>query len=284
MESNKASTTAWAVAMARAAHAKFHSPPIFDDSLVLSLIDPQYQPMLEYFAPPEQPDATYRNRAYIAFRQRYQEQCLAESYANGLRQYVILGAGLDSYAFRQSADLPDLQIFEVDFPATQQDKAARIAALGWQQPGNLHFAPCDFNVDNLRDCLVDAGFDPGQPAYFAWMGVTVYLPKATVASTLQSLLQIAPAGGRIALEYAPPTDLLAGDDRICREASLAQPTREDEPFLAFYSLAELQALLEQLGYTRVDALDHNAAAAQVLARRDDNIGIHYGFRLLSAYW
>ena len=284
MESNKASTTAWAVAMARAAHARYHSPPIFDDSLVLSLIDPQFQSMLEFFAPPEQPDATYNNRAYIAFRQRYQEQCLAQSYAAGLRQYVILGAGLDSYAFRQSQQMPALKIYEVDFPATQQQKAERIAELGWQHPGNLLFAPCDFNVDSLQDCLVNAGFDPALPAYFAWMGVTVYLPQHTVAETLATLLAVAPAGGRVALEYAPPTETLVGDDRLCREASLAQPTRADEPFLSFYTLADMQALLNGLGYRDIEPLDHDAAAAEVLAGRDDGLGIHYGFRLLSAYW
>ena len=284
MESNKASTTAWAVAMARAAHAKYHAPPIFDDSLVLSLIDPQFQPMLEYFAPPEQADATYNNRAYIAFRQRYQEQCLADSYASGVRQYVILGAGLDSYAFRQSAQLPQLQIFEVDFPATQQQKRERIAALGWDWPANLVFAPCDFNRDDLLDALVNSGFDPMQPAYFAWMGVTVYLPKSTVEETLARLLQLSPTGSCIAMEYAPLTQSLTGDELVCREASLAQPTRDDEPFLAFYSEAEMRELLTGLGYTRVTPLDHDAAAREVLAHRSDSIGIHYGFRLLCAYW
>lgn len=281
MESARGSTTAWAVAMARVAHAHFdEAPPVFDDSLALQLIDPEYQALLEFFGPSERVPATvYRNRPYLAYRQRYQEERLMAAYAAGIRQYVILGAGLDSYAFRQQTAMADLQIYEVDFPATQSAKRQRIASLGWPWPGNLVFAPCDFARDSLPAALQEAGFDPKQPAYFAWMGVTIYLVPETVADTLHAIRQSSAPGSRLALEYAPPTETLSGADLACREFSLAQATRRDEPFLAFFTTEVISRLLAECGFARFTPLDLAAVEAGLLAEREHPIGIHHGFRL-----
>lgn len=285
METNKSSITAWAVAMARVAHVRFDKPPhVFDDSLALQLIDPEFQKMIDIFGPSDRvPDEVYRNRPYLAYRQRYQEECLFKAYQQGVRQFVILGAGIDAYAFRQQKELADLQIFEVDFPATQLAKRERINALAWSWPENLHFAPCDFETDNLEDVLRRADFDLQQPGYFAWMGVTVYLTPATVTETLATVRKLATQGSSIAFEYALPYEELSGGDKACRDFSLAQDVRKMEPYLAYYSTHGMMALLERLGYSYLEPLDHDKAASEIEAGRDDGMSIYHGFRLILAH-
>jgi methyltransferase (TIGR00027 family) len=285
MQAGKSSSTAWGVTLARVAHVRFDaSPPIFDDSLALELVEPEFQPILEHYGPAEgQLEEIRRARAYLPFRQRYQEECLEAAYARGVRQFVLLGAGLDAYAFRQPPDRADLSIFEVDFPATQAEKRARIATLGWAEPDNLHFAPCDFEHGALRESLLGAGLEPTAPTYFAWMGVTVYLERATIRTTLQDLLAFAPTGSSIAFEYALPLEDLEGTDLLSRKFSLAQKNREREPFVSLFRLEEIGRLLEETGWKRVESLDHEAAASRVLAGRPDDLSIRMGFRLAEAF-
>lgn len=283
MEKGRSSSTAWGVALARVAHVRFHEPPhIFDDSLAFELVDPAIQPMLDRYATTEPPEL-HGARAYLPFRQRYQEERLAAAYQRGVRQYVILGAGLDSYAFRQPAERRDLRIFEVDFPATQTEKRARVEALGWPWPDNLAFAPCDFEADTLADALLSAGFEPASPAYFAWMGVTVYLARATVRDTLIQLRALTAPGSSVAFEFALPTEGLRGTDRLGREHSLAADNRKREPFISFFEPYEISALVHETGWHRGELLDHDAASARLLAGRSDCLSIHYGLRLAEAF-
>lgn len=285
MKEGKSSSTAWGVTLARVAHVHFDAaPPIFDDSLALELVEPEIQPMLDHFGPSEGPrEELRRARAYLPWRQRYQEERLADAYARGVRQFVLLGAGLDAYAFRQPDDRSDLSIFEVDFPATQAEKRQRIADLGWDEPPNLFFAPCDFEHGTLSESLASVGFDRDAPSYFAWMGVTVYLTRETVRSTLVDVLSLAVPGSSIAFEYALPMDGLTGTDLLAREYSAGQENREREPFLSTYHLEEIRALVLDVGWSRFEALDHEATAAKVLDGRTDGLSIHMGFRLAEAF-
>ncbi len=286
MEADKTSITAWGVAMARAAHVRFDPPPhVFDDSLAFELIDPEFQAMIDMFGPSDRVDhQIYRNRPYLSYRQYYQEACLARAYAEGARQFVILGAGMDAYAFRQDPAMADVQIYEIDFPSTQAVKQARIDALGWTMPDNLHFVACDFEQDSLQGVLQQAGFDFDQISYFAWMGVTIYLEPATVIETFRSVKALAPSGSSIAFEYALPYDELSGDDKASRDYSLAQKTREHEPFISYFSTEQMHQQLTDLGYTRWEPLDHVMAAGQIADQRDDDLSIFFGFRLARAGW
>ncbi len=293
MKEGKSSSTAWGVTLARVAHVRFdESPPIFDDSLAFELVEPDIQPILEHYGPKTAPqndpaasthEKLRRARAYLSLRQRYQEECLSAAYDRGVRQFVLLGAGLDSYAFRQPPDRADLSIFEVDFPATQAEKRARIAALGWREPANLRFAPCDFEHDTLSESLTQAGFDPRLPSYFAWMGVTIYLKRETIRATLAETLALSAPESSIAFEYALPIEDLSGTDLLSREYSLAQKNREREPFLSHFRLGEIRRLVTDVGWQRFEVLDHEATAARVLAGRNDGLSIHMGFRLAEAF-
>lgn len=286
MEENKSSTTAWAVAMARAAHVKFDPPPhVFDDSLAFELIDPEFQKMIDIFGPSDRvPREVYRNRPYLAFRQSYQEACLLKAYNEGARQFVILGAGIDSYAFRQSDTLSGLTIYEVDFPATQIEKRTRIESIAWDWPSNLVFAPCDFESDNLTDALLRVGFDKTIPTYYAWMGVTVYLTPDTVKETLQTVRNLSVSGSSIAFEYALPYEQIDGGDKACRDYSLAQDVRKLEPYFSYFSKRGIEKLLDELGYEKLEPLDHDKAAQDIESARDDDMSIYHGFRLIRACW
>jgi methyltransferase (TIGR00027 family) len=293
VQEGKSSSTAWGVTLARVAHVRFdESPPIFDDSLAFELVEPEIQPMLTHYGPKEesqddpQPspaEQLRRARAYLPLRQRYQEECLAAAYERGVRQFVLLGAGLDSYAFRQEPGRADLTIFEVDFPATQAEKRARIAKLGWPEPANLRFAPCDFEGDTLESALLQAGFDPSRSSYFAWMGVTIYLEHETVRSSLGDVLSLSAPGSSIAFEFALPTVVLSGTDLLSREHSLAQKNREREPFKTYFRLEEIREMVSDVGWKRFEALDHEETATRVLAGRTDDLSIHMGFRLAEAF-
>jgi methyltransferase (TIGR00027 family) len=285
LEKGRSSSTAWGVALARAAHVRFHDPPpIFDDSLAFELVDPEIQPMIERYAPSDEiPPELHGARAYLPFRQHYQEERLAAAYERGVRQYVVLGAGLDSYAFRQPASRRDLVIFEIDFPATQREKRARIEALAWAWPENLVFAACDFENESLIEALDRSSFDRDQPSYFAWMGVTVYLARDTVRQTLEEVRSIAAQGSSIAFEYALPTESLQGTDRVARDYSLAADNRKREPFVTFFESEDIPTLAREAGWERVALLDHEAAAARVLAGRRDRLSIHHGLRLAEAF-
>ena len=135
----------------------------------------------------------------MAARSRYAEDRLAEAVANGVAQYVVLGAGLDTFAYRNP--FPALRVFEVDFPATQEWKRAMLAEAGIALPASLTFVPLDFEHKTLAAGLADAGFDAGSAAFFGWLGVVPYLTLDAFRATLDAIAQL-PAGTGVSFDYA----------------------------------------------------------------------------------
>lgn len=134
-------------------------------------------------------------------RAKYAEECLEKSIESGISQYVMLGAGLDSFAFRRPELVEKLMLFEVDHPATQAYKRQRLAELGWEQPSNLHYIPVDFTRQRLADRLTGSPFDPGLSVFFSWLGVTYYLTREVVLATLQEIARFARSGSSIVFDY-----------------------------------------------------------------------------------
>lgn len=220
MEPNQAGVTALVTAYARAYHATHDSPKIFDDFLadqyysagehtefnqnltgLLHLVDPAMAARQ-----PEPATALARVMQLhlgpiTLSRSRYTEDCLEEAVRQSARQYVILGAGFDTFAFRRPDLLDYLRVFEVDHPVTQAMKYQRITAAGWQTPAQLHFAPIDFNREDLQDALRHTPYDPRQASFFSWQGVTFYLPCEAVFATLRSIAEAAPAGSQVIFDY-----------------------------------------------------------------------------------
>src|SRR5262249_30574412 len=173
MEAQKASKTAALTAMLRAAHQLVDDDPrIVDDPIAVRLVDDATREQIGARPAALQSPALMIPRAAVLLRSRYAEDLLAQAVARGLGQFVILGAGLGTFAFRQPAFARRLQIYEVDHPATQAWKHERLAAAGVPVPDNLHWAPIDFEQQTLAAGLRDAGFDAARPAFFSWLGVT----------------------------------------------------------------------------------------------------------------
>ncbi len=139
--------------------------------------------------------------ALVLSRARYTEDKLVEAVRKGVKQYVILGAGMDTFAFRRPELVEKLQVFEVDRPAPQALKRQRIAELGWEIPKQLYFIPVDFTRQRLDEALKNSRYDPKALGFFNWLGVTYYLPRETVFDTLRTLAGIAPKGSTVIFDY-----------------------------------------------------------------------------------
>ncbi len=196
MESGKASKTALGVAIRRAAHQLVDVPPVLDDPIAVRLIGEGYRGKMGRAS-----HAVGRDlRAFVAARSRYAEDQLAEAVARGGRQYVVLGAGLDTFAYRNP--FAGLRVFEVDFPATQEWKRELLEEAGIALPEGLRFVPLDFEDINTwmkgwrrRDLI------RGAAAFFGWLGVVPYLTLAAFQATLGVIAQL-PAGSGVSFDYA----------------------------------------------------------------------------------
>jgi methyltransferase (TIGR00027 family) len=165
VETGRASKTAFRVAMRRAAHQVLDQPPVLPDPVAVPLLGAHFALDREREAHP----VVRAFRAFMAARSRYAEDRLWDAVAAGVEQYVVLGAGLDTFAYRNP--FPDLRVFEVDFPATQEWKRVLLDEASIHVPENLIFVPLDFEHRTLSAGLDDAGFDASAPAFFGWLGV-----------------------------------------------------------------------------------------------------------------
>ncbi|MGN6430832.1 MAG: class I SAM-dependent methyltransferase, partial [Gaiellaceae bacterium] len=188
--------------------------------------------------------------------------------AAGVRQYAILGAGLDSFAYRRPDLLERLRVFEVDHPASQAWKRERLAELGVSLPANLVFAAVDFETQTLRDGLLAAGFDFAAGAVFSWIGVTMYLTLAAIEATLETVAAC-PPGSRIVLTYNLPPSAL-DDQELAMHSTMSRVVGEvGEPWLSFFTAAEVEALLRRYGFGEVDHFGPAEASRTYFAGRPD---------------
>jgi methyltransferase (TIGR00027 family) len=195
-------------------------------------------------------------------RSRFAEDCLADAVARGITQYVLLGAGLDTFAWRQPAWGSALRIYEVDQPASQRDKQERLARAGLPSPANLVFVPVDFATDVLADRLRAAGVDPGRPAFFSWLGVMPYLDEPAIDDVLRVIASGA-SGTEVVLTFAPLRDTPS------RVAEIAAAM--GEAFRSYFTPEALDAKLRGLGFAEVSFLTSADAAARYFASRSDGL-------------
>ena len=261
MESGVPSRTALRVALRRAAHQLYDAAPlVLDDPIAMRILGP-YVAELERTPHPapgkkERPFSVGL-RAFLVARSRYAEDLLARAVAGGVRQYVLLGAGLDTFAHRNP--YPELRVFEVDHPATQQWKRELLAMGSLPAPANLTYAPVDFERQSLPKQLAAAGFDGGAPAFFAWLGVVPYLTLAAFRATV-SFIAERPAGSGIVFDYGQPRSALPFLEQLAHDSLAARVKLAGEPFRLFFTprevAAELSAFydLEDMGSPEINAL------------------------------
>ena len=266
------SRTAMRVAIRRAAHQMFDSPKVLDDPLALTIIGAEAAARLGE-APRDSRRTTSRSiRAFMAVRSRFAEDELARAVARGTRQYVVLGAGLDTFACRNPHAATGLRVFEVDYPATQAWKQGRLAAAHVAIPPSLVLVPLDFERQRLADGLQAAGFDPHAPAFFSWLGVTMYLTEEAIASTLQFVASM-PSGGGIAFDYAVPRTSLGLIRTPGARRAHATRGRCRRAVSTFIDPHDLPARLAAFGFHGIQDLDRVALNARYFANRADGLRI-----------
>ena len=239
------SRTALGAAAHRAAHQVLEQGRIFSDPLALRILGADAEEAVRIA---ETDLSRRRLRLFIAVRSRFAEDALTVAVERGVRQVVVLGAGLDTYAYRTSVG-DRLSIFEVDHPATQAWKRDRLAEASIPVPPNLTFAPADFERETLADALSSSVFDSAQPTFFTWLGVVPYLTEQAFFSTLGFIAGL-PGGAHVAFDYRNPQT--SDDHSAAREALAARVASVGESFRSHYDTAALHARLVAMGLQVVD--------------------------------
>ena len=178
-------------------------------------------------------------------RARFAEECLEEAVRRGVAQYVILGSGFDSFAFRRPG--PGVTVFEVDLAATIELKRERLAAAGMTPPEVLRFVPIDFEKDDLRTRLVDSGLDPTEPSFFNWMGVSYYLTEGAILDNLDRMAEIGGPGAEVVLDYLIAAECVPPEDRALFDAMMAFVGKRGEPMISRFDPAAAGTVLNPRG-------------------------------------
>ena len=282
MKENRPSETAQRVAMQRAAHQLLDDPKVFDDPVALRIIGKERAVALQ--ADPRQyettPLASYL-RAFVAARSRYAEDEIAPGLRRGVRQYVILGAGLDTFAYRNPYPEGTLHVFEVDHPATQAWKRGRLDEVGMTLPGDLTFAPIDFETQTLQQGLQDAGYDPGKGTFFSWLGVTEYLTTEAMMTTLRFIAS-ALKGSGIVFDYMISPSLLTPAQRERFDALSRRVKSAGEPWQAFFAPEVLTRDLRAMGFGHVEDMGPEEINARYFKDRKDRLRVGSLSHLMNA--
>jgi len=258
-----ASRTALRVAARRAAHQILDRPPVFEDPLALAVAGTETA-ATEASSP--------SLRAFLAARSRFAEDELARAVARGVRQYVVLGAGLDTFAYRNPHAALGLRVFEVDHAATQEWKRGRLRAAGIEIPAETVFVAVNFERQSLADALPSAGLRAGEPAFFSWLGVVPYLTEGAFLATMSFIAGLPPASG-VVFDYAVARHALSAREQLALEALASRVAAAGEPFQLFFEPAALAAQVRQLGFRHLEDLDAAEINSRYFRGRADRLSI-----------
>lgn len=263
------SRTAERVAIERAAHQILDFPLVLVDPLAIRVLSPRRAALLQ--AHPKRHDTSpisKPTRALVVVRSRMAENEIARLAAQGPAQYVLLGAGFDTFGYRNPH--ANVRVFEVDHPATQRLKRERLAAAGIAVPASVSFVACDFTRDRLPEALNAAGCDRASPSVFAWLGVVMYLERGEVTETLRFIAS-AQAPVAVVFDYALPAGSLHWLVRMLYRRALKRLERLGEPWRSFLEPGPLRAELLDLGFTEVEDLSADDINRRFLGDRADKL-------------
>lgn len=273
-------STAVRTALWRALHVQLDAQPhIIEDTTGLQLIAPeegwQQRPDMD-------PAFSRRVRAAMAARARFIEDLTIQETAHGISQYVILGAGLDTFAQRNPAVASRLQIYEIDEPGTLDWKRRRLIETGYGMPSGLHFVGVDFEKgQSWWDSLLQAGFNPQQPAVIACTGVTLYLSREAIRQLLRHIAGMAP-GTKAAITFLLPQELLEEEDLALQQASVKGAKASGNPFVSFFTPEQVKALAEESGLKNTAIVSPAALKARYFSGRTDGLAPASGEMFLTA--
>jgi methyltransferase (TIGR00027 family) len=289
MQDGKASRTAERVAMRRAAHQLYDDPPlVFADPLALRVLPPDAFAELRTREEMERTHPFARGmRAFLCARSRFAEDALERAVAAGVRQYLVLGAGLDTFAVRSVLPErpidPGLRIFEVDHPATQAWKRGCLEQSGIHVPDTVTFVPVDFEREELLERLAVCGFDAGAPSFCSWLAVVPYLTREAAVGTLRTLASM-PAGSGVAFDYSVARESLSLQQQAMFDWLAERVARAGEPFRLGFDPVELREILRECGFAQVEDLDGDAISARYFAGRTDGLTVRGGLGRLACAW
>lgn len=267
LEAARPSRTALGVAIRRALHQLYDSPPlVLNDPIAVSILGDIYRPALEKAAASIHDRYSLALRAWIVAHSRYAEDKLAQAVDGGIQQYVLLGAGLDTFAHRNP--YPSLSVFEVDHPATQQWKRDLLASSKLTEPVSLRYVPVDFERQSLARQLQSSGLALGAPTVFAWLGVVPYLTHTAFRATLDFIAKF-PAGSGVILDYGLPRDGLSPQELAARDHLVARVQEIGEPFQLFFTEAEMAA--ELTAFQVLEDVSSAELDARYFGRRTDRL-------------
>jgi methyltransferase (TIGR00027 family) len=273
MKEDSPSATALRVAMRRAAHQIMDEPKVFCDSLALRILGVENEATQQLDRKwLEQNPLESRLRAFLAARSRYAEDELHIAINRGIQQYVVLGAGLDTFAYRNPYPEGVLHVFEVDHPTTQTWKHTLLKKAGIPIPSTLTFSSVDFEIEPLEEGLRRAGFDTRRCAFFSWLGVTPYITSSAVITTLR-LVASMPVGSGIVFDYMVSPSLLNPTARQAFDGLAHRVALAGEPFQTFYDPSMVKSDLRAMGFGQIEDLGPEELNGRYFQGRTDDLRV-----------
>jgi methyltransferase (TIGR00027 family) len=266
------SRTAQGAALYRAAHQILDRPLVFDDPVALRILGAQRVKQLALELDRFQTPSARAMRAFLVMRSRYVEDELAHVHKAGTTQYLVLGAGLDTFAYRSPYGRR-LRVFEIDHPSTQEWKRARLAEQGIELPCSLTFVPVDFEKDSLADRLRCAGFMGNAPVFISWLGVTMYLTQDAVMQTLRFVAESCARGSEIVFDFSLPDEALGEVERGARARRAELVARVGEPWITHFDPASLSKQLTAMGFSQATVIGAREANQRYFADRSDGFSV-----------
>ena len=264
------SKTALRVALRRAAHQLHDEHPlVFKDPFAVPILGAEFREELNRTPSADKRPFSAALRAFMVTRARLAEDTLASDVAAlGVRQYLVLGAGLDTFAYRNP--YPQVRVFEVDHPATQAWKRERLSAAHIDIPESATLVPVDFEHQTLAEQLLAADFDPKLPTVTAWLGVVPYLTLEAFRDTTDLLGRFAP-GSAVVFDYSQPGEALSPVEKLMLDSLSSRVAQAGEPFRLFFTPETLETELKRAGLQVQEDLDGPALTRKLLAGRKDGL-------------
>ena len=271
---HRASKTAALAASVRAYHQQQSNSPVFADDYAVDMVPFVWRViaknrLLGWFVVHKIFHLFRPIHTEVILRARYAEDRLMEAISEGVGQYVILGAGLDTFSMRHKELVDSLRIFELDHPATQATKEKQVRAVNGGVPSNLVFVPIDFETDQLNEALIRAGFDPQKPAFFSWLGTTYYLTKDAIRETFGRVADVAAPGSRIVFDYKLARHLIPEESLLFADRLDQFVARRGEPMLSVFTPEELNNEMSQIGFVEIETIPSEEQKRRYLKDRSD---------------
>ena len=266
MATKQPDNTALRTALWRALHVLIDDKPhVIEDKIGYELIKPEKDWQ-------ERPDMKYtkRLRASIVARARFVDDIAKEQIGKDVKQYVLLGAGLDSFAQRNAAISSHVDIYEIDQPDTLAWKEEKLIENGYKITDNLHFVPVDFEISSWWDELLDKGFNVNLPTFVSCTGVTLYLTKDAINDTLKKMASLA-SGSAIAIAFYLPLEQLDEEDKPLLEMAIKGAAASGTPFVSFFSVEEVAKLADEIGLKDIRTVSTKDMTERYFKDRADNL-------------